>query len=50
MVNFLLLEIESQRRGPEVMYHRRKGSRRDISEEGGEGGEEKVLLGGLSDN
>ena len=36
---FLLLEIESQRRGPEVMSRRRKGSRREISEEGGEGGD-----------
>ena len=44
---FLSLEIESQQRGPKVLSRRRKGSRREISEEGGEGGEQKILLGGL---
>ena len=44
---FLSLEIECQRHGLEVVSRCRKGSRRDISEEGGEVGEEKILLGGL---
>ena len=47
MVLFRLVEIESQWRGPEVVSRRKKGSRREISEEGGEGGEKKVLSGVL---
>ena len=43
---FLSLEIESQQCWPEVMSRHRKGSQREILEEGQEGGEEKVLLGG----
>ena len=47
VVVFLSLEIESQRRGPDVVSRCRKSSRRDIPEEGVEGGEEKFLLGDL---
>ena len=41
--DFLLLEIESQRRGPEVVSRCRKDSRTEISKEGGKEGEENFL-------
>ena len=47
MVIFRFVEIESQGRGPKFVSCRKKGSRREISEEGGEGGEKKVLSGVL---
>ena len=50
VVLFLSLEIESQWRRSEVVSRCRKVFRWEISDEGGEGGEEKVLLGVLSND
>ena len=44
---FILLKMESQRQGPEIVSRWRKSSRREISEEGVERGELVVLSGAL---